>query len=48
MRHQNWHPEWGVVAPAPSFIRTVRIVLVATAVGATIGASVFYRSWILG
>jgi hypothetical protein len=40
MRHQNWHPEWGFLAPAPSFIRAVRIVLVATAVGATIGASV--------
>jgi hypothetical protein len=40
MRHQNWHPEWGILAPAPSFIRAVRIVLVATAVGATIGASV--------
>ena len=40
MRHQNWHPEWGFLAPAPSLIRAVRIVLVATAVGATIGASV--------
>ena len=40
MRHQNWHPEWGFLAPAPSFIRAVRIVLVAAAVGATIGASV--------
>src|SRR5277367_4131947 len=40
MRHQNWHPEWGILAPAPSFVRAVRIVLVATAVGATIGASV--------
>jgi hypothetical protein len=40
MRHHNWHPEWGFLAPAPSFIRAVRMMLVATAVGATIGASV--------
>lgn len=36
----NFHPEWGYLAPAPSFIRTVRIVLVAAAVGATAGAGV--------
>ena len=36
----NVHPEWGYLAPAPGFMRTVRIVLVATAVGATAGASV--------
>jgi hypothetical protein len=35
---ENFHPEWGVLAPAPSFLRTVRIVLVATAIGATAGA----------
>jgi hypothetical protein len=40
MRHQNWHPEWGFLAPVPNFIRAVRIVLVATAVGATAGAGV--------
>ncbi len=34
----NFHPEWGYLAPAPSFIRTARVVLVATAVGATVGA----------
>ena len=37
----NSRPEWGYLAPAPSFIRTARIVLVATAVGATAGAGVF-------
>jgi hypothetical protein len=38
MRHgQNFHPEWGCLTPAPSFIRTMRTVLVATAVGATAG-----------
>jgi hypothetical protein len=40
MRHQTGHPEWGFVAPAPNFIRAVRIGLVAAAVGATIGAGV--------
>jgi uncharacterized protein (DUF2342 family) len=35
MRHvMNFHPEWGCLAPAPSFIRTV---FVATAVGAVAG-----------
>jgi hypothetical protein len=36
----NFHPEWGYLAPAPSFMRTVRIALVATAIGATAGAVV--------
>ena len=36
----NFHPEWGYFAPAPSFMRTVRIAVVATAVGATAGAAV--------
>lgn len=36
----NFHPEWGYLAPAPSFMRTVRIVVIATAVGATAGAVV--------
>ncbi len=36
----NFNPEWGYLAPAPSFIRTMRIVLVAAAVGATAGAAV--------
>ncbi len=34
----NFSPEWGYLAPAPSMLRTVRVVLVATAVGATAGA----------
>ena len=38
MRHaKNFHPEWGFLAPAPSFMRTLRTVFVATAVGATYG-----------
>jgi hypothetical protein len=36
----NFNPEWGYLAPAPSFMRTARLVLVATAVGATAGAGV--------
>jgi hypothetical protein len=36
----NFHPEWGYLAPAPSFLRTARIVVVSTAVGATAGAAV--------
>jgi hypothetical protein len=36
----NFHPQWGYLAPAPSFLRGARIVLVATAVGATAGAAV--------
>ena len=40
----NFHPEWGYLAPAPSFIRTARVVLVATVVGATVGAGVVLSS----
>src|SRR5580698_3608602 len=36
----NFNPEWGYLAPAPSFMRTARVVLVATAIGATAGAVV--------
>ncbi len=36
----NFNPEWGYLAPVPSFTRTLRVVLVATAIGATAGAAV--------
>jgi hypothetical protein len=36
----NFHPEWGALTPAPNFMRTARIVAVATAIGATAGAAV--------
>jgi hypothetical protein len=36
----NFHPQWGYLAPAPSFLRGARIVVVAMAVGATAGAAV--------
>ena len=44
-RNASFHPEWGYLAPAPSFIRTVRMVFIATAVGAAVGAGVGF-SWI--
>src|SRR5580658_4271659 len=43
MRHaRNFNPEWGYLAPAPSFVRTARAVLVAVAVGASAGAAVVF------
>jgi hypothetical protein len=36
----NFHPEWGCLAPAPNLMRTIRAVLIATAVGATAGGGV--------
>jgi hypothetical protein len=38
----NSHPEWGYLAPAPSFLRTARNVIVATAIGASAGAAVVF------
>jgi hypothetical protein len=38
----NFHPEWGYLAPAPNFLRTARVILVATAIGATAGAGVVF------
>ena len=40
MNAGNFNPEWGYLAPAPSFARRARLVLVAAAVGATAGAGV--------
>jgi hypothetical protein len=40
--NMTFHPEWGCLAPAPSIVRTVRTVLVATAVGATAGSGVVF------
>ncbi len=33
----NFHPDWGYLAPAPGFMRTVRIALLATTIGAIAG-----------
>jgi len=38
----NFHPEWGCLAPAPSFLRTMRTVLAATAVGLIAGGGVVF------
>jgi hypothetical protein len=38
----NFNPEWGYLAPAPSFMRSARMVVVAAAVGATAGAAVVF------
>jgi hypothetical protein len=41
-RSANFNTEWGYLAPAPNFMRTMRIVVVAAAVGATGGAAVVF------
>jgi hypothetical protein len=38
----NFHPEWGYLAPAPGFVHTARIVLLAAVLGATAGAGVVF------
>ncbi len=38
----NFNPEWGYIAPAPSFMRALRIAIVAGAVGASAGAAVVF------
>jgi hypothetical protein len=37
---KHLHPEWGFLAPHPSFSRTIRICVIATIVGATAGSGV--------
>jgi hypothetical protein len=41
-RAANFNPEWGYLAPAPTFMRSARLVLVATAIGASAGAAVVF------
>ena len=36
---RNFNPEWGYVAPAPSVMRTARVVGLAAIIGATVGAA---------
>lgn len=38
----NFNLEWGYLAPAPSFLRTVRLVVVAAAIAATASAAVVF------
>ena len=43
MRHgSNFNPEWGYVAPAPGFMRTARLIVVAAIIGATAGAAIVF------
>ena len=43
MRHNgNFNPEWGYLAPAPNFLRTTRLFVVAAAIGATASAAVVF------
>jgi hypothetical protein len=43
MRHVgNFNPEWGYLAPAPSLLRTARVLLVAAAIGAITSAAVIF------
>lgn len=41
-RAGNFNLEWGYLAPAPSFLRTVRLVAVAAAIAATASAAVVF------
>jgi hypothetical protein len=38
----NFNPEWGYLAPAPSFMRTARVAFVAASIGAISGAGVVF------
>jgi hypothetical protein len=40
VRKREFHPEWGYMAPGRSFIRTLRAILIATAVGAVAGGGI--------
>jgi len=43
MRHAgNFNPEWGYIAPAPNFLRTVRVLVVAAVIGAMASAAVVF------
>ena len=43
MHHgRNFNPEWGCVAPAPSFMRMALLIVVAAIIGATTGAATVF------
>lgn len=43
MRHgSNFNPEWGYVAPAPGFMQTARLIVIAVIIGATAGAAIVF------
>ena len=37
---KHLHPEWGILAPPPTFSRTIRVFVIATIVGAAAGSAV--------
>ena len=39
---RNFNPEWGYLAPAPSLVRTMRLVAVAAVIGATASGAVVF------
>ena len=39
---RNVNPEWGYVAPAPSVMRTARLIAVTAIIGATAGAATVF------
>jgi hypothetical protein len=39
---RNVNPEWGYVAPAPGFMRTARLIVIAAIIGATAGAAIVF------
>jgi hypothetical protein len=39
---RNFHPEWGYLAPAPRFLRSVRLVVITAAIAATASAGVVF------
>jgi hypothetical protein len=41
-RAESFHPEWGCLATAPGFIRTARVAVLATTIGATVSAGVVF------
>ncbi len=43
MRHAgNFNPEWGYLAPAPSFLRTARLIVVVAGIAATASGAVVF------
>jgi hypothetical protein len=43
MRHAgNFNPEWGSIAPAPNFLHTARVLVVAATIGAMASAAVVF------
>jgi hypothetical protein len=39
---RNFNPEWGCLGPAPSAMRTARLIAVAVIIGATVGGATVF------